>query len=134
MEGNNSVVMESKLKNILVIQILMVASDSAFSTSRRILDPYRTSMPTPTVEVLFAPKIGITMFRGSISSKPDKEDCFGLIFEYQGSISSKPENPSWPCLKVRIGLGEIPSQTTRISRVGLKTSPTRTSDCPSRTW
>lgn len=38
--------------DILGIQISTVASESAFSTSRRVLDPYRTRLSTPIVEAL----------------------------------------------------------------------------------
>ncbi|KAJ9557040.1 hypothetical protein OSB04_011654 [Centaurea solstitialis] len=39
-------------KDILAIQISTVASESAFSTTGRVLDPYRTSLATPIVEAL----------------------------------------------------------------------------------
>lgn len=38
--------------DILGIQISTVASESAFSTSGRVLDPYRTRLSTPIVEAL----------------------------------------------------------------------------------
>lgn len=40
------------LLDILAIQISTVASESAFSTSGRVLDPYRTSLSTSIVEAL----------------------------------------------------------------------------------
>ena len=46
------------IKDVLVVPMLTVASKSAFSTSRRILDPFRSSLKAKLLSVLFVPRIG----------------------------------------------------------------------------
>ncbi|KAL6218741.1 hypothetical protein ACLB2K_011950 [Fragaria x ananassa] len=45
-------------KDVLAIQVSMVASESSFSTGGRVIDPFRSSLTPKTVEALLSCKIG----------------------------------------------------------------------------
>ena len=71
------------LLDILAIQISTVASESAFSTSGRVLNEYRNSLSTLIVEVLLCTQDWVRKSRKPIIDDIDdilKDDDIALVF------------------------------------------------------
>ncbi|KAF7120593.1 hypothetical protein RHSIM_Rhsim13G0111600 [Rhododendron simsii] len=56
--SNKYPILSKIARDVLAMPVSTVASESAFSTGGRILDPFRSSLSPSMVETLYAPKIG----------------------------------------------------------------------------
>ncbi|GKD24550.1 zinc finger BED domain-containing protein RICESLEEPER 2 [Tanacetum coccineum] len=81
-------------RDILAIQISTVASESAFSTGGRVLDPYRTSLSTKIVEALICTQDWVRKSRKPINVD-SLEDLFNddeIVKDMEYELEKTSEN------------------------------------------
>lgn len=74
-------------KDILAIPVSTVASEAAFSTSGRILDPFRSSLSPKMLEVLVCTQSWLKEDRGGIKSTEFLDESHSYGFLEEGEIN-----------------------------------------------
>ena len=74
-------------RDVLAVPVSTVASESAFSTSGRILDPFRSSLSPKMLEVLVCTQSWLKARNDVMKSKDFLDDIYSYTFLEEGKVN-----------------------------------------------